>query len=119
FGKRVLVTRAREQASALSDLLIARGAEPVEFPLIKIAPLPDTSGLDRALTDLGDYDWIVFTSANAVPIVAGRLEALGADSRRFGGVRIAAIGPATAEALRRHLALRPDFVPSEAVAEAG
>src|SRR5207248_573230 len=64
FGKRVLVTRAREQASALSDLLIARGAEPIEFPVIKIAPLADSSGLDAALTNLHTYDWVIFTSAN-------------------------------------------------------
>jgi uroporphyrinogen III methyltransferase/synthase len=118
FGKRVLVTRAREQASALSDLLRAKGAAPVEFPVIKIARLADYADLDMALRRLREYDWVVFTSANAVPIVAERLEALGLDARAFGQTRLAAIGPATAEALRRYLSLRADFVPTEAVAEA-
>ena len=118
FGKRVLVTRAREQASALTDLLMARGAEPVEFPVIKIAPLADYSALDRSLSDLGGTDWTVFTSANAVPVVAERLEKAGLDSRAFAKSKIAAIGPATAEALRRQLGLRADYVPNEAVAEA-
>jgi uroporphyrinogen III methyltransferase/synthase len=118
FGKRVLVTRAREQASALSDLLRAKGAEPVEFPVIKIQPLDDYRDLDSALSRLRQYDWAVFTSANAVPIVAERLEASGLDARAFGTIKIAAIGPATAEALKQRLGLRADFVPTEAVAEA-
>ena len=118
FGKRVLVTRAREQASVLSDLLMSRGAEPVEFPVIKIAPVVDTSALDAALADLGRYDWVVFTSANAAPALAARMEAAGLDARAFAGTKIAAIGPATADALRSGLGLRADFVPAEAVAEA-
>jgi uroporphyrinogen III methyltransferase / synthase len=118
FGKRVLVTRAREQASALTDLLIARGAEPIEFPVIKIAPLAETSGLDAALSAVGSYHWVIFTSANAVPVVVDRLDALGLDARVFGGAKVAAIGPATAEAVRRQLGVRADFVPGEAVAEA-
>jgi uroporphyrinogen III methyltransferase/synthase len=117
YGKTVLVTRAREQASALSDLLLAHGAEPVEFPAIRIAPLGDTAEMDVALTNAGSYDWIVFTSANAVTIIANRLEALGLDSRALASARIAAIGPATAEALRRHLNVRADYLPGEAVAE--
>jgi len=118
FGRRVLVTRAREQASALSDRLRAAGAEPVEFPVIKIVRMDDYGDLDVALSRLPRYAWVVFTSANAVPIVAERLEALGLDARAFGPVRIAAIGPATAEALYNYLRLRADFVPTEAVAEA-
>lgn len=118
FGKRIVVTRAREQASALCDLLLAKGAEPVEFPVIKIASLPDSSALDDALSRLSSYSWIVLTSANAVPALAERLSALNQDGRGFAGTKIAAIGPATAEALRQHLGLRADFVPSEAVAEA-
>ncbi|HLJ53404.1 MAG TPA: uroporphyrinogen-III C-methyltransferase [Chthonomonadaceae bacterium] len=118
FGRRALVTRAREQASALSDLLMARGAEPVEFPVIRITPVADTSLVDAAVGNLSAYQWIVFTSANAVPIFAGRLEAQGLDARALCGARIAAIGPATAAALRERLGLRADFVPDEAVAEA-
>jgi uroporphyrinogen III methyltransferase/synthase len=118
FGRRVLVTRAREQASALSDLLRARGAEPVEFPVIKIRRMDDYGELDDALTHLHRYDWAVFTSANAVPVVADRMDALRMDARAFARTKLAAIGPATAEALSQHLRLRANFVPKEAVAEA-
>lgn len=117
YGKRVLVTRAREQASALSDLLVSRGAFPIEFPAIRIESLSDTSALDDALNTLSQYAWVIFTSANTVPVFAERLDALGFDGRALAGTKIAAIGPATAEALRQHLRLRADFVPSEAVAE--
>ena len=118
FGKKIVVTRAREQASALSDLLRSRGAEPIEMPSIKINRIEDTETIDRALRFLTKYDWIVFTSANAVAIVADRIDAIRKDSRLFGGTRIAAIGPATADALQRRLNVRADFVPTEAVAEA-
>jgi uroporphyrinogen III methyltransferase/synthase len=118
FGKRILVTRAREQASALSNLLRAQGAEPVEFPVIRIAPVADTRELDAALCqNPSPYSWIVFTSANAVRVIHKRLDALGLDARAFGKARIAAIGPATADALRA-IGLRADFVPSRFVAEA-
>lgn len=117
-GKRILVTRAREQASGLSDLLRARGADPIEFPVIRIARLEDYSELDAALTNLAGYDWVVFTSINAVPVVAERMQALDLDARAFHRTKIAALGPATATALRERLGLRADFVPTEAVAEA-
>lgn len=118
FGKRILVTRAREQASALSDLLRAQGAEPVEFPVIRIVPVVDTRELDAALCQIQNlYSWVVFTSANAVRVIRDRLDALGLDARAFGTVNIAAIGPATTEALRA-MGLRADFVPSRFVAEA-
>jgi len=130
FGKRVLVTRAREQASALSDLLREYGAEPVEFPVIRIAPIETfPSPLDAALQNLGEsiqnpksriqnpYDWIVFTSANAVHVVRDRMAVWELDARIFAGSQIAAIGPATADALRE-MGLRADFMPSQFVAEA-
>jgi uroporphyrinogen III methyltransferase/synthase len=117
FGKSVLVTRAREQASALSYLLRENGAEPVEFPVIKIVPESDTSELDAALNRLWQYNWVIFTSVNAVRVVRDRLEALGRDSRAFGAAKIAAIGPATTDALAE-IGLRADFVPSQFVAEA-
>jgi len=116
FGKRILVTRAREQASVLSEMMRERGADPVEFPLIRITPLDDYSMLDSALTALETYRWVVFTSANAVRIVSDRLFLAARDSRAFASNRIAAIGPATAEALST-LGLRPDYQPSESVAE--
>ncbi len=117
-GKRILVTRAREQASELSELLRAKGAEAVEFPVIRIAPLEDCTAIDEALGNLSTYDWVLFTSINAVPIFAERLSKLNLDARAFHGIKLAAIGPATADAVRRHLGIRADFVPTEAVAEA-
>lgn len=117
FGMRVLVTRAREQAGALSGLLRAHGAEPVEFPVIRFEPPDDIAALDAALAGLAGCRWVVFTSANGVRAVRDRLEAAGLDARAFGPCRIAAIGPATAAALGE-MGLRADFVPAEYVAEA-
>jgi uroporphyrinogen III methyltransferase/synthase len=117
FGKRILVTRAREQASALSEQLRVLGADPIEFPTIRIAPPEDGyAALDEALGDLS-YEWVVFTSANGVAHVFERLAARGRDARAFGRVKVAAIGPATADALRAR-GIVADFVPSEFVAEA-
>ncbi len=117
LGKTVVVTRAREQASTMTALLEAHGACPVEFPVIRIAP-PETYGLlDAALQNLASFNWIVFTSVNTVAVVADRLMAFSHDARSFAPVRIAAIGPGTAAALKDRLGLLADFVPSEAVAE--
>ncbi len=117
FGKRVLVTRTREQASTLSDLLRSRGADPVEFPLIKIQRLDDYSSLDSELSLLNAYDWVVFTSTNAVDIAAERMDKLQFDSRTFSSCKIAVIGPATAAALWNRCRIIADYVPEEAVAE--
>jgi uroporphyrinogen III methyltransferase/synthase len=118
FGKRIVVTRAREQASALSERLRALGAEPIEFPTIRIAPpADDYSALDAALTRLADYDWAVFTSANGVRHTFERLTAQNRDARAFAGVKVAAIGPATADALAER-GIRAEFAPTEFVAEA-
>jgi uroporphyrinogen III methyltransferase / synthase len=108
FGRRVLVTRAREQASELSERLEALGAEPVELPLIRIEPIDDAPGLAPD----GLYDWVLFASANAVVYFWRILEQSGQDWRALGGARIGAVGPATARALIEHH-LRPDFVPAE------
>ena len=115
FGKRILVTRAHEQASELSALLISLGAEPIEFPVIKILPADDTTPLDAALTR--HYDWVIFTSVNGVKAVWVRLQAMGRDARALGGTRLCAIGPATSKELATH-GLRADFVPAEYVSEA-
>lgn len=116
-GRRVLVTRAREQASGLSERLAELGAEPVEFPAIRIRPLEDPASLDRALGQLRAFDWVVFTSANGVRAAFERLDLLGLDARAFSAARVAAIGPATAEALRER-GLRADFVPSAFTSQA-
>ncbi len=116
FGKRVLVTRTRAQAGALSDMLAERGAQPIELPTIEIKPLADFSALDSALRSLESYGWVVFTSANAVEAVFNRLYALGQDARAFHCSKVAAIGPATAESLRSR-GIAADFVPNSFVAE--
>ena len=117
FGQRVLVTRVREQASVLSAKLRALGAEAVELPTIRIGPPDDRAPLDAAIARLPDHDWIVFTSANGVRHFWERLNAAGLDTRALHGVRLAAIGPATAAALEGR-GLRADSVPGEYVAEA-
>jgi len=115
-GRRILVTRARTQAAVLAGLLRREGAEPVELATIHIQLLDDWLLVDAALRDLAGYDWVVFSSANAVGIWVARLHALGLDARAMANVRIAAIGSATATALRQ-ADVRVDLLPSEAVAE--
>jgi uroporphyrinogen III methyltransferase/synthase len=121
FGKRVLVTRTRSQAGKLARLLRERGAHAIELPTIEIRPLSDYGPLDRALGRLFDYAWVVFTSANAVDAVFARLAAMALDARAFVGIKVAAIGPATVDALAGQ-GLRADLVPdvftSSAVADA-
>ena len=112
FGKRVLVTRTRRQASALSDLLIEEGAEPVELPVLEVGPPPSWGPLDAAIARLGTYSWVVFTSVHGVEFFYMRLRAQGMDARAFSGVKVAAIGEATAGALEAH-GIRPDLVPED------
>ncbi len=99
FGKRVLVTRARQQASTLSKILAERGALPVELPAIAIQTIPDNKELERAILNLAQYQWVVFTSVNGVKAVFEQLQAFKLDSRALSGLKIAAIGPATGKAL--------------------
>ncbi len=117
FGKRVLVTRTRTQAGALSDLLVQHGAAAVELPTIEIQPLDDYPELDSALSELSKFDWAIFASTNGVDVVFQRLEFAGMDARAFGTVKLGAIGQATAGALCRR-GLNPDFVPESFVSEA-
>ena len=117
FGQRVLVTRTRQQASALSTRLRALGAEAIELPTIQVAPAGDWAPLDRAIAGLSNYDWIVFTSVNGVGSFWERLDRAGLDARALHGVRLAAIGPATAAGLQTR-GLRADYLPGEYVAEA-
>ena len=116
FGKRVLVTRSRSQAGSLSELLSREGAQPVEVPTVEIQPLQASEELDSALKKLAEFDWVVFPSANAVEAVFGRLSVARKDSRAFHGARVAAIGSATADALRGR-GIDADFVPQEFVSE--
>ena len=97
FGKRVLVTRTRQQASELSAMLGELGADVLEVPTIEIAPPPaEWGGIDRTLMQMPAYDWVVFTSANGVRASWGRLRELGFDARHFAASSVAAVGPATA-----------------------
>lgn len=98
FGKRILVTRARSQASQLSEKIVELGGEAYEFPLIKMVPPKRIGLLDDALSRLGDFDWVMFTSPNGVNFFFNRLRELGIDIRSMRG-RLAAVGPKTAEAL--------------------
>lgn len=110
FSKRILVTRARHQASVLSRLLAERGAEPIELPSIDIQPIADSTDLDQAISNLKRYHWIIFTSVNGVVSFWQRLKNLKLDSRALCGRQIGAIGPATAEALASR-GVTPDYVP--------
>ena len=110
FGKRVLVTRSRMQASVLSRMLSEEGAEAVEVPTIEIAPPLDFSSLDEALRCLNSYRWIIFTSVNGVASFFNRLNAMGMDARALGKSRVCAIGPITASALEQR-GIVPDFTP--------
>lgn len=112
-----MVTRAREQAGALIRALEDHGAETVLAPVIRIQPLENLGKLRAALTGLSAYQWIVFTSQNAVQIVLDRMVAWGLTPRVFATTAIAAIGTATADALRQR-GLIPALVPDEFVAEA-
>lgn len=116
LGRKVVVTRARQQASDLVRRLEALGACCLEFPTISIEPLSDYSGVDEAITNLDMYDWLIFTSVNGVLHFWERLRQSGLDSRALGFCRVAAIGPATADALRER-GIFPDFVPDKYVAE--
>jgi uroporphyrinogen-III synthase len=115
-GRRVLVTRPRVQAGRLVELLEAYGAEAVTLPTIQILPPEDWGPLDEAIRSLGSFRWVVFTSVNGVAGFRERLARAGADARSLAGRLVAAIGPETAEALRRG-GIEPDLVPSEYRAE--
>lgn len=112
FGRRIVVTRPKEQAGELIELLEDLGAEAIEAPTIRIVPPEDLSPLDEACAKASSFDWIVFTSVNGVDSFLGRLLAGPRDVRDLKGVRLCAIGPATAERLQRH-AIKVDLMPRE------
>ena len=117
FGKRILVTRAREQASGFIEALTRLGAECIEFPTIEVVPPESWGPLDQAIQSLDNYQWLVFTSVNGVKFFLERLEAAGKDIRDLKGLKIAAIGSKTAETWYR-FGVKPDIVPDEYRAEA-
>ncbi|MBK5307623.1 MAG: bifunctional uroporphyrinogen-III C-methyltransferase/uroporphyrinogen-III synthase [Frankiaceae bacterium] len=113
YGWKVLVPRTRDQAGALSAQLRGYGAVPVEVPTIAVEPPRTPAPMDRAVKGIGDgrYMWVAFTSTNAVKAVREKLEECGLDARIFSGVKVAAVGDATAQALV-DFGIRPDLVPS-------
>ncbi len=117
FGKRILVTRSRAQASKLTAGLEDLGADCLEAPAIRIQPPADGyAALDKTIGGLGDFDWIIYTSANGVEHFFNRLSEAGLDSRSLCGKKICAIGSATAQALAAH-GIKADVVPDEYRAE--
>jgi uroporphyrinogen III methyltransferase/synthase len=108
----VLVTRSKDQAGELVDLLEAQGAEAVEAPLIDIAPPDDYGPLDAACERAGAFDWIVFTSANGASAFMDRLLQGPRDVRALAGARLCAVGPGTASRLTR-FGLNVDLVPDD------
>lgn len=116
FGKRVLVTRAREQASVLSEKLEKLGAESLEAPMIDIQEVADKSIIRETIKDIESYDWIIFTSVNGVKFFFNELLNNGRDIRDLKGLKICAIGPKTAEALAEK-GLKVNIIPETFVAE--
>lgn len=118
FGKRVLVTRAREQAGSAADLLRARGADPVVMPTIEIHPPSDPGPMQAVVPGMGArYAWIVLTSANGVERLFAEVRRQGLDARAFAPAKVAAIGPATAKALEK-VGIVPDLMANEHRGEA-
>jgi uroporphyrinogen III methyltransferase/synthase len=118
WGQTVAVTRAREQASNLVAGLQQLGARVLECPTIRIAALEEAeySALDEAIENLRSFDWVVFTSRNGVEHFRARLKKRGKDVRAFGSAKLAAIGPATRDALAA-MGLEADFVPESSISE--
>jgi uroporphyrinogen III methyltransferase / synthase len=111
--KRIVITRPRAQADGFADKLRLAGFEPIYFPVIEISPVENNVALERALSKLGCYEWIVFTSVNAVDSVFSQFPALQIDKE----TKVAAIGPKTGDALQAR-GITPDFTPEEHVSEA-
>jgi uroporphyrinogen III methyltransferase/synthase len=117
FGKRILITRPRDQAAEFVRLLEGLGAQPIEAPMIAIAPPSDWGPLDDVCRKVESFDWIVFSSGHGVDAFMGRLLVSPLDLRALRGVKLCTVGPSTAEHLTR-LGLKVDLIPAESRAEA-
>jgi len=117
FGKKILVTRSRAQASVFGERIAELGGNACEFPTIKIVPPEDYSSMDKAISNMSKYEWIIFTSVNGVKYFFNRIKYHGKDLRSLGKARLAAIGPRTSEELEK-FGLFVDYVPEEYRAEA-
>ena len=115
-GKRIMITRAQEQAEEFANLLETYGAHVIPFPTIKIAPPENWHPLDKAIERLETYDWIIFTSVNGVKSFHQRLKDKGRGVDALAGKKICAIGPRTQEELEK-LGLKVTFMPTEYRAE--
>jgi uroporphyrinogen III methyltransferase/synthase len=115
-GKKILVTRARDQAGVFAEMLIDRGATVIEFPTIEVIPPATWEELDDAVKAIGTFQWVLFTSANAVHFFMKRFETLGIDVRILDGIHVCAVGPKTAESLQSR-GIKVDLVPAEFKAE--
>lgn len=116
YGKSVLVTRARKQASDLIQQIETLGGEPIVLPGIEILPVQDPELIDRAIFSLARYDWVVFTSVNGVSSFVERLKALQVPMSELAARKLAVIGPATGDYLTQ-VCRTPDLVPDRFVAE--
>lgn len=116
LGKKILITRAREQSAEFSSRLRILGADVVEFPTIEIVPPYSWKGVDAAIAAIQSYDWIIFTSANGVNFFFQRLEEKGKSLRSLSKLKICAIGPATAEQLKKRK-IRVNSIPEKFTAE--
>jgi uroporphyrinogen III methyltransferase/synthase len=115
-GRRIIVTRAAEQAGEFSTLLTDRGATVLECPTIKLIEPASWLDLDAAIANLSTFDWLILTSANAVRFFFTRLETHGLDSRSLGKCQVCAVGPKTSEIFIRY-GIRPDLIPANYKAE--
>jgi len=115
-GKRILITRPKEQAEALSRKLRALGAATIELPTIAILPPDDWMPFDKHLRRMDSYDWIVFTSVHGVRFFLKRMADLGIPDAQLRNRKVAAVGPATAEALQ-DAGKKPDYMPKEFLTE--
>jgi uroporphyrinogen III methyltransferase/synthase len=116
FGRRILITRTRTQASRLSALLKEQGAEVIEKPVIQIEEITSNPDLAWAIENVSDYQWLIFTSPNGATIFLNALFASHLDSRALNGVKIAVIGAATADSLKP-FGLKPDLTPKKFISE--
>lgn len=116
FGKRIVITRARNQASVLAEAIENLGGEPWEFPMIDIRDPEDFTALDQAINNIQSYDWLILTSVNGVESFFRRLYHQGKDVRELYGVNLCAVGPKTKQALETR-GLRCEYVPGEFTAE--
>jgi uroporphyrinogen III methyltransferase / synthase len=116
FGKKILITRGREQSRTMAEKILEQGGQPILFPTISILPPTDSGPLDRAIEQISSFHWVIFTSVNGVERFFRRFFELKEDIRQMAGPRIGTIGPMTAAAIRRH-GLKVDLLAKEFIAE--